>query len=135
MRILNFTPHDVVILDGAEYRADIRKYVATDNTTEVARIPSSGILSAKIETAFKDIVNGIPVYRKSVTGIDKIIGIDEIPESVCADDIIVVSALYASAYAMIYGHTEQLYTISDPVYDVNGDSISVVGCRGICEMI
>lgn len=129
MRILNYTPHDIVILDGAEYRADIRKYVTTNNTTEVARIPSSGILSAKIETAFTDTVNGIPVYRKAV------IGIDEIPDSVSADDIIIVSALYASAYALIHGDTDQLYTISDPVYEVNFDSISVVGCRGICEMI
>lgn len=129
MRIFNFTPHDIVIMRGSEFKPEIRKYIRTVDTVEVTRIPSSGILSAKIETAFTDTVNGIPVYRKAV------IGIDEIPDSVSADDIIIVSALYASAYAMIHGDTDQLYTISDPVYDVNGDSISVIGCRGICEMI
>ena len=128
MRILNFTPHDVVILDGAEYRADIRKYVATDGTTEVARIPSSGILSAKITTESAESIDGIPVFRKVITGIDPI------PDWVTNDDIIVVSALYASAY-LSWSKVRGLYTISDPVYDVNGDSISVIGCRGICEMI
>lgn len=123
MRIFNGTPHDVDIIEGASYNPSIRKYVVAkdDKATVVASIPSNGVVSAVVETAEMEPINGIPVYGK------KIKGIDPLPEGY---DIYIVSALYASAMRQLGGDTSKLYTVADPVYSEDGKTI--LGCRGIC---
>jgi len=122
-RIYNGTPHSINIIDGSRFDPSIRKYVTTEGkeVTVVASIPSDGVLSAVIETAEMEPINGIPVYGK------KIVGIDPLPEGY---DVYVVSALYASAMRQMGGDTSKLYTVADPVYTEDGRTI--LGCRGIC---
>ena len=57
-------------------------------------------------------------------------GCDPLPDTVGDDDIIVVSALYVSAYRMTFGDDKRLYTVADPVYTADGTKI--LGSRGIC---
>ena len=122
MRIFNGTPHSINIIDGATFDPSIRKYtIKEDEATVVASIPSNGIISAVIETAEMEPINGIPVYGK------KIVDIDPLPEGY---DIYIVSALYASAMRQLGGDTSKLYTVADPVYSEDGRTI--LGCRGIC---
>jgi len=122
IKIFNGTPHDINIIDGSRFDPSIRKYVAAGKeVTMVTSIPSNGILSAVIETAEMEPINGIPVYGKKITGIDPL------PEGY---DIYVVSALYASAMRQLGGDTSKLYTVADPVYSEDGRTI--LGCRGIC---
>lgn len=125
-KIYNGTPHSINIIDGSRFDPSIRKYVAEGvaegkEVTVVASIPSNGVISAVIETAEMEPINGIPVYGK------KIAGIDPLPEGY---DVYVVSALYASAMRQLGGDTSKLYTVADPVYSEDGRTI--LGCRGIC---
>lgn len=124
-KVFNFTPHAVVIMTGAEFRPEIRKYVRTSATTAVCWIPSSGMLNAKMTTEESEPINGIPTFAKVI------VGVDPIPDEVGPEDIVVVSALYASAYQRIHGIDSRLYTVADPVYD-DDYGMRIVGCRGIC---
>lgn len=122
--IHNFTPHPVNIITGSTFDPSIRKYIADASTDPATVIPSSGMLSARLETVEAEAINDIPVFMK------RVVGCDPLPDSVGDDDIIVVSALYVSAYRSVYGNTERLFTIADPVYTPDGKTI--LGCRGIC---
>lgn len=123
IKIFNATPHPIVVIDGAIFRDDIRKFVVPDGVapTVVGTIPSHGVLSAKIDTVLKGTVNGIPVYEKTITGADPL------PPGY---DIYIVSALYASALRMLGADMSKVYTVADPVYSWDGKTI--LGCRGIC---
>jgi hypothetical protein len=128
--IYNFTPHDIIILSGSEFIPELRKYIRVENTVEVKRIPSSGMLSAHITTENADPIDGVPTFSKAVSDVDKI------PDYVTSDDVLIVSAMYATAYHRIYGFDSRLYTVSDPVYCRDDDCLlKIVGCRGICESI
>jgi hypothetical protein len=124
MDIINCTPHAINIIDNATFNSDLRKWT-TSNPNIVATIPSSGVVSAKIDAVDLRPINGIPVMGKTI------VGVDPLPEG--DDAIYVVSALYASAYRTIHGNVERLYTVSDPVYSEDGRTI--LGSRGICPMI
>ena len=109
------------MIEGASFDPSIRKYVVRGEATVVASIPNSGaVLSAIIETAEMEPINGIPVYGK------KIVDVDPLPEGY---DIYIVSALYASTMRQLGGDTTRLYTVADPVYSEDG---RILGCRGIC---
>ena len=124
-KIWNFTPHQINVIADASFDAAIRKYTADVDVKVVASIPSDGMLSAKITTGDGELVNGnIPTFVKKVTGCD------QIPDCVGEDDIIVVSALYVSAFRATYGDDKRLFTIADPVYTEDGTKI--LGSRGIC---
>lgn len=125
-RIFNGTPHPIFILDDSTitFKADIRKFICSGQPAVVAEIPSNGILSAKIDTVQAGYIGNIPVFEK------KIVGCDPIPEGY---DIIVVSALYATAARMAGLDTSSLYTIGDPVYSEDGRTI--LGCRGIAKAL
>lgn len=122
-RIYNATPHKIIIIENGEFNTTIRKWVC-DSPKISAEIEPTGMLSAKIETCDADPINGIPVYGK------RVIGCDPLPEEMGDNDIIVVSALYATAYRKMYGNDSRLYTIADPVYTPDGKTI--LGSRGIC---
>ena len=126
MKVFNYTPHVITVVTGAEYCPEIRKYVRTENTMIVTSIESSGMLNARMTTIDADPINGIPAFEKAITGCDML------PEDIGDDDIVVVSALYATAYARVYGTDSRLYTVADPVYDREG-GMRVCGCRGICK--
>lgn len=119
-KIFNGTPHAINIIDNGIYDPNIRKFV-TDNPIVLVSIPSNGVLSAKIETRDGDPIDGIlPTFKKTITGFDPI------PDGY---DIVIVSALYASA-AMANGQDmSKIFTVADPVYSMDGKTIH--GCRGI----
>lgn len=128
MKVFNFTPHPVTIVTKAEFRPEMRKYVRTEDTETVATISSSGVLSAKIESCDLEPINGIPVMGKKITACDPI------PAEVGDDDIVVVSALYATAYTRLHGNDRRLFTIADPVYVIEDGRTTIIGCRGICPV-
>lgn len=125
MRVWNFTPHSVNIIADASFDAAIRKFTADDDVKVVTSIPSDGMLSAKITTGDGDVImDSIPTFVKKVSGCDPL------PDAVGDDDIVIVSALYVSAYRVTYGNDARLYTVADPVYSKDGRTI--LGSRGIC---
>ena len=119
-KIFNGTPHSINVIDNGTFDANIRKFV-TDTPNVVVSIPSNGVLSAKIDTRDGDPIDGIlPTFNKRITGFDPI------PDGY---DIVIVSALYASA-AMANGQDmKKIFTVADPVYSTDGKTIH--GCRGI----
>ena len=127
MRIFNGTPHEITVIadDCIEYNATIRKYIVRDGAelNIVARIPSDGVLSAKMETVQTKAIENIPVFEK------KIVGCDPVPNEY---DVVVVSALYATAAQAAGYDVSRLYTIGDPVYSRDGRTI--LGCRGIAKV-
>ena len=132
MRIWNFTRHAINIIEDCAFNPKLRKYVYTGGEGKYIikkALTSDGILNAKIGVSDKPakVIDGMPVWEKSIKGIDNI------PDEVADDDIIVVSALYAAACSMCSGKDYRLYTVSDPVYieDTDGN-FKIVGCRGIC---
>lgn len=130
MTIHNYTPHAITIVQEPYlYDAKIRKYTTTlENLSVAAKIESKGVLSAKIETVSGEPVNGIPTFIK------KVVGCDPLPDEIAADDIIIVSALYASAYRQVHGDDTRIYTVADPVYNEE-DPRMILGSRGICPAI
>lgn len=126
MRIWNMTPHAINIIrkDHVEFKAEIRKNVALPDYEVATSLPTDGVLSAKLESTPTEDILGIPCYEKQV------VGCDPLPDEVEDGDIVVVSALYATAYKRTYGDTDQLFTIADPVY--SNDGKTVLGSLGIC---
>lgn len=129
--VFNGTPHSITIIGNSVYKPEIRKWVIPNGMEPVilGSIPSSGILSAKIESTEpvplliegSDGVISIPSFGKKVTGVD------ELPSGY---SVYIVSALYASAYSKVHGNMNCLYTVADPVYSEDGRTI--LGSRGIC---
>lgn len=113
MKILNYTPHNINIIDvnSCTYDAKIRKYIS-ENPEITQTIPSSGMLNAKFEIADMAPVDGIPQRNKVLTGCDPI----------PAGDVIIVSALYYTAASGQDGF-EKLRTVIDPVFDATGTKI------------
>lgn len=126
MTIYNATPHKIQIIPASavKFNPDIRKWVAEADTAPVAVIEPTGMLSAKINSVDAEPISGIPVFDKNVAGCDPL------PSDMSAEDIIIVSALYATAYKRTFGDDARLYTIADPVYTSDGKTI--LGSRGIC---
>lgn len=125
MNIINLTPHPIKIVDQSTVTFDsaIRKNVVNGDPVIVATIPSAGVASAKISTVADGSIDGVPVYKKQITGCDALPDADD-------DTIFVVSALYVSAFRAVNGNTDKLFTIADPVYTTDGRTI--VGSLGIC---
>jgi len=117
-KIFNGTPHAINIVVGATFNQTLRKYTGGE---VVLSIPSNGVLNAKIPTTELAPIDGVPVFGK------KIDGFDLLPEGY---DIIIVSALYASAIEGEPG-SESVYTVADPVMSDDGQTF--IGCRGICK--
>ena len=122
--ILVAVPHDIHIIEGSTFNPALRKWVGGDHVKTLAK--SGIVLSAKIvtEPVMQDPAE-IPIFSKKITGFDSI----PMEHNDC--DIVIVSALYASA-AISMGSSDihRLYTVADPVYTEDGNSF--LGCRGIC---
>lgn len=125
--VINLTPHSITIIDGncCRFDAGIRKWVCDNSPAIIAEIPSSGVVSARVETAEKPEFNlgdSIPIYAK------RVVGCDPLPAE---EGAFIVSALYACAYYATHSENEAIgiYTIADPVYTPDGKT--VVGCKGI----
>lgn len=121
MRIFNYTPHSINFVEGAEFDSTIRKFTGGEVVKE---IPSNGMLNAKINSVEMGNIEGtnIPLYKQ------EIVGCDPIPAEVQEGDIVIVSALYASAYKA-NGGTFPLYGVKDPVMTNDGKTFR--GCRGL----
>ena len=134
--IYNFTPHDVNIIqeDDTRFDSSIRKYVADESVTPLMTIQSSGMLSAKMDREYIGLSDGCPIYQKVYRDVDPI------PDYVGADDKVIVSALYYTAYQVVYGSIDpRLVTIMDPVYDASDTrrtigSIGIGRCSGKAEL-
>lgn len=124
--IENFTPHPINIFgaDSVVFNATIRKNIAKDGNQPIQLIPSSGMLSAKIDTVADGEINGVPIFRKTVTGIDSL------PDG---DSLCIVSALYATAAQKKGLDMTRIFTVADPVFSADGKT--VLGCMGICPAI
>ena len=112
-------PHNINIVTGSEFSPAIRKYIGGEVTMT---LHSDGVLNAKIET---ELVEGdtkaIPEYAKRVRGCDPY------PEGY---DIVVVSALYASAFRQVHGYVpSSMRLVADPVMSDDGKTFR--GCRGL----
>lgn len=113
-------PHDVDIISGAEFAPAIRKYVGGE-IVKTLPVSNGGILSAKIETKLVSNEDGIPVFEKRVTGCD------QYPSGY---DIVVVSALYASAYRQLHGDVPpSMRVVADTVMSEDGRTPR--GCLGL----
>lgn len=121
-KIFNGTPHaiNIVAKNSCRFDSGLRKWVSESPIILVSVPPSGKVLSAKITTAEAESKNGIPVFDK------KIEGYDPLPDA----DIIIVSALYASALQKAKADTSRVYTVADPVYSLDGKTI--LGSLGIC---
>jgi|GEM_PF-2804579 len=123
MYITNYTPHTInIIKEGYGFSSEVKRYVSADAKVAVS-LPSSGMLSAKIDTVEMPSIGKIPVFGKTVTGIDPM------PEA----DAIITSAMYAQAAQILGYKTDKLYTIADPVYDLSGRT--VLGCLGVSPVL
>lgn len=126
MAIFNYTPHSINVVEACLYDPEIRKFTVSMGNLYISQsIPSLGMLNAKIDTVPGEPIDGIPTFIK------KVVGCDPLPDKVGPNDIVVVSALYATAYRMTYGDDDRLYTVADPVYDAE-DPRKILGSRGIC---
>lgn len=124
--IINMTPHAVNIIspDDTTFDPTIRKWTAPAGTTPIATIPTSGVLNAKIDTVSGDPIDGVPTFTK------KIVGCDPLPD-IGDDDIVIVSALFASAFRAMGGDITKIRLVADPVMTPDGKTF--VGCRGIAD--
>ena len=138
-KIFNGTPHSINIVDNGTFDPPIRKYT-TDKPNVVISIPSNGMLSSDVQSVNLDPIsvhgkkiiygvdlnpiNVIPVHGK------RFVGVDPLPEGY---DIYIVSQMYVSGVVSQGGDVTKLYTVSDPVYSLDGKTIH--GCRGICPHI
>lgn len=116
MKILNFTPHPISIIDfsSVEFDEVLRKYISRiPKITTI--IKSSGMLSVRYQVSNGASVNGIPIRIK------KKVGIDPIPSD-C--DVAIVSRLYATATS-----DKRAYSVIDTVFDPGGRRI--IGALGI----
>jgi hypothetical protein len=117
-------PHKVVVIENAVYDGVRRKMIVRDLKPKVvACLPSDGKLNATINTTFNGVTEqgGIPVFDKEV------VNCDPLPEGY---DIYIVSAMYAKAYAHLFGYSDKLYCVADAVYTYDGNT--TIGCKGIC---
>lgn len=121
--IVNYTPHALNFFGpgAVEFRPEMRKWVALEGMQPSFSIPSSGMLSAKIETAPSEQLGGIRVFSKQVTGCDPL------PEK---GNVVIVSALYAMAAGKMQMDMSRVFTVADPVFSQDGRT--VLGCLGIC---
>jgi len=122
LRIVNLTPHNINIIsqESCVFEPEFRKWI-TEDPQITKTIPSSGMVSAKINSVISGNINGIPKYDK------EIIGLDHLPEGY---DIYIVSAIYAVA-AQKAGVNNEIYVITEPVFDMDGKT--VLGCLGISK--
>lgn len=89
-KIFNGTPHPINVIANSVSDPTIRKMVVPADVKPeiVVSIPSTGVLSAKIDSIDLEPINDIPAFGK------KIASCDPIPEGY---DVVIVSALYVSA--------------------------------------
>jgi hypothetical protein len=117
LHIFNGTPHSINIVKGSEFNDAIRKYTGGN---VVLRIESNGLLNAKIATVEVP-GESIPTFSKEIQGCD------EYPDDY---DIVIVSALYATAYRNMFGEIPySMRIVADPV--MTDDGKTFVGCRGL----
>lgn len=131
MKVFNYTPHTVNVISESTFNPSVRKYEAPADSVPTVTIPSNGMLSAKMSTEPGQPVDNIPTFVK------KVIGCDPLPDEVGPDDVVIVSALYATAYRQVNGDDPRIHTVADPVYapDDGSGKATIIGCRGICPTI
>lgn len=124
VKIKNYTPHDINIIEGAVYDEKRRKYVGGKI---VATFPSVGVLSAALETCYTEPLDTpcgkIPCVTNKYTGV-------AIPPSEEPDTYIIVSALYLNACKKAGIDTSRMLTVSSTVQNEFGATIGTVAlCR------
>lgn len=125
-KIYNGTAHAVSIIKNGVSDPAIRKLVVPEGEQPAVlmSIPSDGMLMAKIENSEESSIETIPVFGK------RVVGCDPLPEGY---DVIIVSALFATAARMVGMDTSRLYTVANPVYSPGGKEI--LGCLGLSQAL
>ena len=120
----NATPHSINIIEGAEYKAAIRKWIGG---REIAVIPTDTMLSAQLDMVpIADLGNGVTICEQQA------LSCDPLPPDAKAADYIVVSAIYGIAYQMLHGLNSKLVSVRDLVVD--SETYAPVGCRGLATI-
>lgn len=127
MNIKNYTAHPLLFYreEDVNYASNVRKYFVKNGAEPYLEVPSLGMLSVAFENQ-KIVDDEIPVYQRTV------LRLDALPERESENDMVVVSAVYATVYSnyrMTAGMLPYpLYSVKDVVYDRNG---APAGCLGL----
>jgi hypothetical protein len=125
VKVLVAVPHDVNIYERCYFDQSIHKYVKAEGQTPIVVLPRSGIL-LNAKTAVEELPNLfgiIPDCRKRIESCD------DYPEGY---DLVIVSALYASAYLKTHEgkFPSSMRLVADPVVDKDGN---IVGCMRLTQ--
>ena len=120
--IINCTPHVINLFSTKDVvNMNDRHLHVVDGAEALEVAPSGTILNAKMAYTGE----GFNVQREYV-------GVDTLPE--CKEgDLIVVSALYATAVKELGGDVTKLRTVYGAVYDKDDDR-KIIGCIGLCKV-
>ena len=120
--IINCTPHVINLFSTKDVvNMNDRHLHVVDGAEALEVAPSGTILNAKMAYTGE----GFNVQREYV-------GVDTLPE--CEEgDLIVVSALYATAVKELGGDVTKLRTVYGAVYDKDDDR-KIIGCIGLCKV-
>lgn len=119
VKIFVGVPHSLNFFDGVVFNPSIRKFTGG---IEISALKADRVLNAEFETVEVGRLDGIPDFRKKVKRCD------DYPEGY---DIVVVSALYASAYRAKYGEYPASMRVVEGAVS-SDDGKSPKGCRGLC---
>jgi hypothetical protein len=126
MKIRNFTPHPICFYHESDvnFVSKLRKYYAKPGAEPYLVVESEGMLSIEFENERVNESNlSVPIYKKLVNRMDRLPEIE--PE-----DLLVVSAVYASYRHLTDTAFIPLFCIKDTVYSENG---APIGCLGLCK--
>lgn len=129
MKIINLTPHDIILYDEEDCFLEEGKYTIRDNAAPIAILPSEGVARASQEIqecGYHIPCNGhmIPV-RHVVYGEPKDLPAPQ--KGVC----LIVSALTANAAKAASRSIDDLYV---PHGTVRNEAGAVIGCTGFSKI-
>lgn len=120
MRIRNYTPHDINIYTKEDIEDLSARHLKLKTNAVPVTIKSEGVLNAKMS------------YKGEGFNVTRIYeGVDSLPDDLEPGDLVIVSALYASAVKELNGYTVPLRTVYGAVYD---EADHICGCIGLCRI-
>lgn len=120
MRIRNYTPHDINIYTKDDIEDLSARHLKLKANVVPVTIKSEGVLNAKMS------------YKGEGYNVTRIYeGVDPLPTDLEPGDLVIVSALYASAVKELNGYTVPLRTVYGAVYD---EADHICGCIGLCRV-
>lgn len=136
-QILNYTPHNVNIVRGAEFDPTIRKYRGGEI---INTIPSNGMVSAKAaptaetEPILLESIGFLPDMEIPTMEAPKWESVDPLPDAAMMDMVYrtkvyyIVSNLYVSACKELGIPTDRLLTVGNMVVEEDGRTVRGATC-------